>query len=114
MKKIRLEHIATIIRLYLFLSILLFSIYLLAPLFGGKYHGNAIILYGSWIGLALTMIAFLKKKQQGKNISLIEFLFAFLYFSVCMFIWFSLPVNIIFCLLGGIGMLVGYKTQTGN
>ena len=114
MKKIRLEHIATIIRLYLFLSILLFSIYLFAPLFGGQYHGKAVILYGSWIGLAITMIALLKKKQQEKSISLIEFLFAFLYFSLFMFIWFYFPINIIFCLLGGIGMLVGYKTQAGN
>jgi len=114
MKKDRLDYIATILRIYLYLSILLLVVYLFAPLFGGKYHPTALILYGSWVGLAFTMIALLKKKQQGKNIRLNEFLFYLLYFLLCMFIWFSFPVNIIFCLLGGVVMLIGYKKQQDN
>jgi len=111
MHKSILSYTSIILRLFFFLSIFLFAIYLFAPFFGGKFHLNAVITYASWVGLAFILMTFLKKKQRGQNIKQLEFILSYLYFLLCMFIWFTSPVNIIFCILGGVGIIVGYKAQ---
>ena len=111
MQKSMLSYTSIVLRFIFFLSTILFAIYLFAPLFGGQFHLNAVITYGSWVGLAFLLMTFLKIKQRGQNINLIEFIISYLYFVLCMFIWFSSPLNILFCILGGVGILVGYKAQ---
>jgi len=111
MKKNLIKTIAVFLRVYLYLSIILFILYLIAPLFGGKFHLEAIILYGSWIGFAIIMISIVKKKQNAKNIEIKEFLISFIYYLFCMFIWFNFPVNIILCIFGGAGLLIEYRKQ---
>jgi len=107
-----LENVITILLLcYLLLSIILFSVHLIAPLFGGILMPYATIKYGSWIGVALTLKYIHNKIKNKIRMKIISFIFISLYFSLCMFLWFTYPYNILFFLIMIVGTLVGYKSQ---
>jgi len=103
--------ITILINCYLLLSIILFSVHLLAPIFGGILIYYAIIKYGSWIGAAFTLKYIQKKTKNKIRMKIINWIFISLYFSFCMFLWFTYPYNFLFFLVMIVGTLVGYKSQ---
>ena len=103
--------ITILINCYLLLSIVLFSVHLLAPIFGGILIYYAIIKYGSWIGAALTLKYIQNKTKNKIRMKNISWIFMSLYFSLCMFLWFTYPYNFLFLLVMTVGTLVGYKSQ---
>ena len=107
-----LENAITIlINCYLLLSIILFSVHLLAPIFGGILLYYAIVKYGSWVGAALTLKYIQNIIKNKSRMKIISWIFISLYFSLCMFLWFTYPYNILFFLVMIVGTLVGYKSQ---
>jgi len=107
-----LENAITIlINCYLLLSIILFSVHLLAPIFGGILIYYAIVKYGSWVGAALTLKYIQNILKNKSRMKIISWIFISLYFSLCMFLWFTYPYNILFFLVMIVGTLVGYKSQ---
>ncbi len=50
---------------WLIFSVIMFSIYLVIPLFGGKPSTIALINYGSWIGLALGLRIVAQRGRKG-------------------------------------------------
>jgi hypothetical protein len=107
----KLRFVSIIINFYLFLSALIFVVYLIAPLLGGKLFFNALVVYGSWIGMALMLKYILKKAQEKIRLKWFEFLFLTTYGITCMLLWFTYPYNILFCLLIVVGNLIGYRAQ---
>ena len=77
-----------LITLYIFVSVALviFIVYLAAPLLGGKLSFNALILYGSWICMGLFLIFLVKRAQKGFQIKHHQYLALGLLNCVCMFI----------------------------
>ena len=110
-KKSLLHFIYIVTNLYLFLSVALFSIYLIIPFFGGILSVRALVIYGSWVGIALAVKYLINKIQNDILLKWYEFLIFFLYGTVCMFLWFPLPFNILFSIFVAIGNIVGYKAQ---
>lgn len=111
-KKEKLYHfLSVILNCYLALSAVIFLIYLVAPLFGGKLFPNALIVYGSWIGMALIMKFILKKMQKKVRMRGYECLYVCAYGVICMFLWFPYPFSILCSILIILGTVVGYKVQ---
>ena len=110
-KKRLLHFFSWVISFYLFLFILIFLIYLVAPILGGKLHFNALIVYGSWIGLALILKNGLKDMQKEMRLKKYKFILLTLYYILCAFLWFSYPLNLLFSGLFVVSNIVGYKAQ---
>ena len=110
-KKNLIYFIALVTKLYLFLSIILFSIYLIIPFIGGIFSAKALIIYGSWIGVALAIKYIINKIEKGILLKWYEFLGFFVYGTVCMFLWFPPPFNFFFSIFIAIGNFVGYRAH---
>lgn len=96
---------------YLALSVIIFFIYLIAPLVGGKLSLSALTVYGSNIGMALGMKFFLKKKQRKIRLKGYEYFGFCAYCIFCAFVWFSYPLNILFSILIILGNVSAYRGQ---
>ena len=103
--------IGTVLNCYLMLSVVFFLIHLFAPILGGKLLYSAVIKYGSWIGMALVLKYISKKIENKIRMKIVEWLSVTIYCGICMFLWFPLPVNILFFLLIIIGNIGGYRAQ---
>ncbi|RJQ53423.1 MAG: hypothetical protein C4526_06565 [Nitrospiraceae bacterium] len=97
--------------LFLVFSIVIFSIYLAAPLLGGKLSVDALIHYGSWIGLAIGMRLISKRGRKGLRIRAYEYSIACLVTIVNFALWFSYPMNVVLSVLCVVGMAISYRAQ---
>jgi disulfide bond formation protein DsbB len=98
--------------LYFYLAVILFAVYLVAPLLGGRLYLNALVIYGSWIGMAFALKYFLKKRGEKISLKWHELLVFTIYSISCMFLWFSYPLNIFFSLLIIAGNFISYRKGT--
>lgn len=101
---------------FLALAIILLSIYLLAPLFGGKFLIGALLVYGSWIVFALCA-KYEAKIIKAKKIGGHKFILVNILESLFMLLWFSFPYNLAAAVLFLLVKFVGYKAlskQTAN
>jgi hypothetical protein len=99
------------VNIYLAMAVIIFVPYLVAPLLGGKLFPRALIMYGSWIGMALCSKYFLSRLRKGLPIRLHEYVLLSLYSIGCMFLWFPYPISILFSILIIIGDVFSYKAQ---
>ena len=106
-----LYFISILTNLFLFLSIILFVVYLIIPIIGGIFSSKALIIYGSWIGIAFAIKYIINKIKKNIKLKWYEFLILFLYSIVCMFLWFPLPFSFIFSIFIAVGNVVGYRAQ---
>jgi hypothetical protein len=108
--------ISGLANIILVLAIILFSIYFLAPLFGGKFSISALLFYGSWTVIALCAkyeAKIIKARKIGGRkfilVNIFESLWILLWFSL----WFSFPYNLAVAVLVAVLFLlvkfVGYK-----
>ena len=67
--------VTTILNCYLALSVAFFLIHLFAPIIGGKLLYSAVVKYGSWIGMALTLKFIFKKLQNKIRLKFVEWIF---------------------------------------
>ena len=110
-EKSTLYFISKITNAYLFLSVILFIIYLSAPFIGGKFFSRALVIYGSWIGTALVVKYYLSKIQKKIPLKWYEFLFLLIYIIICIVLWFPYPYNILFSILVAFLNVFGYRAQ---
>ena len=96
---------------FLIFSIIIFSIYLIAPLLGGKLSTSALIHYGSWIFLALAMRILSQRSRRGQRIREYEYLIACLVAIINLVVWFSYPINIVLSILSVVGIAISYRAQ---
>lgn len=97
--------------LFLILSVVIFSVYLVAPFFGGTLSVNALAGYGSWIGLALGMRLIAQRQRQGLPARMGDYLIACLFAIANFALWFSYPANIVLSVLCIIGMIFSYRSR---
>jgi chromate transport protein ChrA len=81
------------------------------PLFGGIFSAKALVIYASWIGIALAIKYLINKFKNDIKLKWYEILPLTLYAIFCMFLWFPLPFNILFSILVVIGNIIGYRAQ---
>jgi len=113
--KEKIYNIASIsLNFFLSIGTLIFLVYLFAPLFGGQLLINALILYGSWIGMAILLKFMVKRARKGLQIKQNEYIFLCTYSLVCIFLWFSYPINTFISLLTIIGIVIAYKKKKGG
>lgn len=110
-KKNLINFISIVTNLFLLLSIILFIIYSIIPVIGGIFSAKALVIYGSWIGFAFAVKYLINKIKKDILLKWYEYLILFLYSTVCMFLWFPFPLNIIFSIFIAIGNIVGYQAQ---
>lgn len=96
---------------FLLVAVIIFVVYLVAPLLGGKLLFNAVILYGSWIGMALFLKFLVKRVQIGLRIRQHQYVLLCLYNIVCMFLWFPYPISILLSIFSIVGIVFAYKAQ---
>ena len=116
MKNKKLEvsglYIASILtNAFIFLSFILFIVYLIAPFVRGDLSIRAIVVYGSWIGLGFAIKYYITKYRKKMLLNWYETLLFSAYGLICMFLWFSYPYNIISSLFIVIGNIVGNIAQ---
>jgi len=110
-RKNKLYFASIIINVFLFISVFKFIVFLVAPLLGGKLIYRALIINGSWIGMALILKYVLNKIKKRIQLKKVELLFIMICGIVCMSFLFKYPFNIFFCILFVVGNLVGYRAQ---
>ncbi len=76
------------------LATLVLLVYVLAPLFGGKFLIGALIYYGSWIGFSLGVKLEAKSIRDGK-VGDNKFILANVLELISIIMWFSFPYNLI-------------------
>lgn len=99
------------LNVYMTGAAIIFVVYLVAPLLGGKLLFNALILYGSWIGMGLFLKFLVKRVQKGLRIRPHQYVSLCLYNIVCMFLWFRYPINVFLSVLTIVGIAFAYKAQ---
>ena len=99
------------INFWLIVAAVFIIVYLAAPLLGGKLSLSAILHYGIWIVIALTIKSFLKRTRKGFALRAYEFTILCLLVILNFFIWFSYPLNVIFSILNTAGFIISYKAQ---
>jgi len=95
----------------LVLSTFIFMVYLIAPLFGGKWLSRAMIVYGSWIGWALIGKFLWVRVYKKIWLKAYECVLVCSYGVICIFLWFPRPLSIVFSILFVLGGLFSYKAQ---
>jgi hypothetical protein len=97
-----------IANLFLIFSVIMFSIYLAAPLLGGKLSVIAVIHYGSWIGLALGTRIITQAGRKGLPIRAYGYALLCLSCIVYFLLW-AYPLNIILIILSIVAIAISYK-----
>ena len=97
--------------LLLIFSFMMFSVYLIAPLVGGKLSTHALMAYASWIGLALAGKFIIKRRLNGLAIRVHDYSLICLVAVANLSIWFAYPVNIILGILCIIVAAVAYRKR---
>jgi hypothetical protein len=96
---------------FLVLFSVLFLIYLVAPLLGGKLSPKALIIYGSLIGFALSLKYTLRYIKARVRMKRYKWYLLCSYFIMCAFLWFPYYLGIIFSAAAIISFLCSYKAQ---
>jgi hypothetical protein len=97
--------------LFLIFSVIMFSIYLGAPLLGGKLSVKALTHYGSWTAMAIGIRIVSQRGRKGLKIRAYEYLIVCLVAIVNFAIWFSYPINIILSILIIVGTAISYRAH---
>jgi len=97
--------------LFLIFSVIIFSVYLVAPLLGGKLSISALIHYGSWIILAIVVRIVSQRGRKRLRIRLHEYAMVCLVAIVNSALWFAYPINIILSILSIVGTTISYRAQ---
>ncbi len=97
--------------LFLIFSLIMFIVYLAAPLLGGKLSTHALMAYASWIGIALVGKVVIKRALNGLPIRMYDYSLICFLVIVNVVIWFSYPINVVLSILCVIGTVISYKTQ---
>jgi len=97
--------------LFLIFSLIMFSVYLVAPLFSGIFSLSALVHYGSWVCLALVGRLVSQRKRKGLRVRAHECIIFCVVVTGNFLVWFSYPVNIILSILGIAGSIVAYRAQ---
>ena len=91
-------------KLFLFFAIINLAVCVLAPLFGGAFIFNGVLVYGSWVGFALCVL-FEARRIKEKQIDDRRFLLLNVFEFLCWIFWcvliFPFPYNLIGGALGG-------------
>ncbi|MFH1769081.1 MAG: hypothetical protein ABH833_00245 [Parcubacteria group bacterium] len=93
---------------FIALATLVLFVYILAPLFGGKFSFIALIYYGSWIGFSLC-IKLEAKSIKDRKIGGNKFIIANIFELICLIIWFSFPYNLVAVVLFSFLKYFGFK-----
>lgn len=96
---------------FLIFSLLMFLVYLIAPLLNGKLSAHALTAYASWIGIALAGKSFLKRIINELPIRWYDYSVISLLAVVNLLIWFSYPINLILSVLCVVGAIFSFRAQ---
>ena len=100
-----------IANLLLIFSVIMFSVYLVAPLLNGKLSVNALAHYGSWIALAIGIRIVSQRGRKRLKVRSYEYLILCVIAIVNFTIWFSYPINIVLSILSVVATVISYRAQ---
>jgi hypothetical protein len=103
--------LSAIANLALIFACLLFGVYLIAPLLGGKFLPCALVHCGTYIGFALIMKYMLNYAKNKVRMQRYKWYATYSYFVLCMFLWFPYYLAFGSSLLGIVVSVVGYTAQ---
>ena len=103
---------AWIINFAVILSSVIFIIHFFAPLLGGKLLVNALLSYGSLIAMLLLIKFILKQIKNKVRITFYQGVAITTYVIICIFLWFSYPINILFSFITIVGNILAYRAQS--
>jgi len=95
----------------LVLSASIFMVYLIAPLFGGKWLPKALIVSAIWVGWALIGKFLWRRVYKKMRLKVLECILICSYGIICMFLWLPSPYNIVFSVLLVFGGGASYRAQ---
>lgn len=110
--KIILKGISILLICYIIFNVVIFFVYLFAPLFGGRIPPLTLVIILSRIGYGLVMKFVFDRIRNRSPIQRYEFAIILFYHSGCMFLWFPLILAIMFSGFGIIATFVGCKKIT--
>jgi hypothetical protein len=95
------------------LASILFTLYLVAPLFGGRLFISAVVVYASWIGLFLVLKVFLTKLKKGLQPKAYQIMLACLFSIITPLVWFRnhIGIGIIVSMLVIVGFWFAYRAD---
>lgn len=103
------DALSGVANIFLALAVLILSVHILAPLFGGKFLISALLVYGSWIVFALCM-KYDAKSIKARKIGGYKFILVNMFELLCIFLWFLFPYNLAAGVLFSLLKIFGYKS----
>jgi hypothetical protein len=97
--------------IFLVLACLILLLYLVLPLFGGNFQPRALILYGSWIGMALIMKYGSRYIRAGIRMKQYKWYLISVLMILFTLIWSPNYFGLFMSTFVVIAMLTSYKTQ---
>ena len=86
-------------------------LYLLVPLFGGKFSAHAVIAYASWAGIGVGLKPMLRRRLKGLRVRAYDYIVACLSVIFSMVIWERYPINVILIILTILAFFFSYRAQ---
>ncbi len=95
------------------LASILFTLYLVAPLFGGRLFIYDVVVYASWIGLFLVLKLFLTQSRKALPVRAYQILLGCLFSIVTPLVWFRnhIGIGIIVSILIIISFFLAYRAD---
>lgn len=96
---------------FLIIGTFLVILYLLIPLFGGKLYVYAVLVYVSWIGVALALRLIIRRSQKRLRVRVHEYLVASLCVIFNLVISFGYTIGFILSIFSVVGLVFAYRVQ---
>jgi hypothetical protein len=93
---------------FLILATIFLSIYIIIPLFGGKFYFNATIKYASWLGIALCLKIVLIRFKKNLRMRFFDYSAITLLLILNIAVWFKFPVSLFLSILFIIGLIISF------
>lgn len=93
--------------------VVLLMVEVAVELLSGKIYLSALAIYASWVGVALIARIVLRRVEQGLRIGTYHYLAICSYAVLCMFLWFTFPVNVILSAFSIVVGVLSYRKKAG-
>jgi hypothetical protein len=107
-----LKSILLFLNAFLVFASMLVVLYVLVPLFAGKFSIYTVVVYASWIAAALVLKHHLKRVKKGLRVRAREYILLCILSVVNLLFWLWYPIGVILSVLSIAGFFLGYRAQS--
>ena len=98
------------VRILLILSIVLFFLYAVFPLFGGRFSGSALVHWGSLSLLCVAAINLTRRGKIGRGLNAYDYVFIAVCAVLNAFVWFHYTISLAVSVVVILSLAISYQS----